>query len=145
MKWEHPPLALFAAPPLTGLLAALIGFRLLPVPGFEEKFLVDVFPLLASWSCLLVMTVLWTFAIPAEWGDPNEIRMGLFAGVGLVFLPQLCGVALLMCGFWFLFVISLWAFFSTYQWKRDAPPFRTGLWLGMGGLAGMFLGGLLLG
>ena len=78
--------------------------------------------------------------IPKEWGEPKEMRLGVMAGVVVMFLPQMCGMALLLCSLWFLAVIGGWVFVSTYQWKYDVQPFRTGLWLGVGGLTGMYMG-----
>jgi hypothetical protein len=140
MKWESPPLGLFAAPPLVGLAAAAIGFLLVPEKSFSSKYATDLYPLYMSWFCLLGLTGLMMFAVPQEWGDVKQMRFGLFAGTGVVFMPQIFGVALTFCNFWFFPVIAIWLFLSTYQWKLNAPPFRTGLWLGLGGLAGMYLG-----
>ncbi len=140
MKWEKPPLALFAIPPLAGLLAAIIGFKLAPNIELEDKMLDDLLPLILSWLTLILFALILMFRIPTEWGEPEEMRYGVMAGVIVVFLPQVCGLALLMCSLWFLAVIGGWVFVSTYQWKYEVQPFRTGLWLGVGGLTGMFMG-----
>ncbi len=146
MKWESPPLALFAAPALLGLGAAMAGFGLAPQLDLEQgTFFSDLAPLLASWAFLLLFTAFFVHRIPAEWGDPKEMRLGVWTGVGFAFLPQILGVGLIFCSFWFLAIIGIWLFFSTYQWKLDAPPFRTGFWIGLGGLAGMYLGALAMG
>jgi hypothetical protein len=105
----------------------------------------DVMPLFFSWICLLLFTVGSLPFIPEEWGDKQEIRYGVWTGVALFFIPQICGIALILCAFWFLTVIGMWAFLSTYQWKYDVPPFRTGLWFGLGGLSGMFIGSFVMG
>ena len=140
MKWETPPLGLFAIPPLAGLISSCIGFQLAPKIDIQEKMLSDLSPLILSWLILIILTLIFMWKIPKEWGDPKEMRYGVLTGVIVVFLPQICGVALLMCSLWFLAVIGGWVFVSTYQWKYDVQPFRTGLWLGVGGLTGLFMG-----
>ena len=140
MKWEYPPLGLFAIPPIVGLISSIIGFQLAPLIEIEEQMLSDLSPLILSWLTLILFSSALMFIIPKEWGEPKEMRYGVMAGVVVVFLPQMCGMALLLCSLWFLAVIGGWVFVSTYQWKYDVQPFRTGLWLGVGGLAGMFTG-----
>ena len=106
----------------------------------QEKMLADLSPLILSWLILTILASIFMFKIPKEWGEPKEMRYGVLTGVIIVFLPQICGVALLLCSLWFLAVIGGWVFVSTYQWKYDVQPFRTGLWLGVGGLTGLFMG-----
>lgn len=140
MKWENPPLGLFAFPPLVGLVSSYIGFQIASQVEIEDKLLSDLSPLLFSWLTLIAISSVLMFGIPKGWGDPKEMRYGVMAGLVLVFLPQMCGVALILCSFWFIVVITGWVFVSTYQWKYDVQPFRTGLWLGVGGLTGMYMG-----
>jgi len=140
MKWDNPPLALFAAPPLIGLISSYIGFQLAPMIEIQEKMLSDMSPLILSWFALILFASVLMLGIPKEWGEPKEMRLGVMAGVVVIFLPQMCGMALVLCSFWFLAIIGGWVFVSTYQWKYDVQPFRTGLWLGVGGLTGMFMG-----
>ena len=140
MKWENPPLGLFAAPPTVGLISAAIGFQIAPYLDIGDQLLKDIAPLLISWLFLIVFSSILMFCIPVEWGDPKEMRYGVLTGVIVVFLPQVCGIGLLLCALWFIAVILGWVFVSTYQWKYDVQPFRTGLWLGVGGLVGMFMG-----
>ena len=124
MKWENPPLGLFAIPPMVGLLSAAIGFKIAPLFGFEEKFLADIAPLLFSWFTLIILSSILMFTIPKEWGDLKEMRYGVMAGVIIVFLPQICGLGLLLCALWFIAVTLGWVFVSTYQWKYDVQPFK---------------------
>ena len=140
MKWENPPLALFAIPPLAGLFSACIGFLLAPNFDIQDKLLLDLAPLLLSWLTLTIFASILMFRIPKEWGDPKEMRYGVLSGTIVIFLPQICGMGLFLCAFWWIPVICGWVFVSTYQWKYDVQPFRTGLWLGVGGLTGMFMG-----
>ncbi|MDP7329343.1 MAG: hypothetical protein QF612_05830 [Candidatus Thalassarchaeaceae archaeon] len=140
MKWENPPLALFAIPPLIGLISSFIGFQSASQIEIEDKLLSDLSPLYLSWFTLLILSSVLMFRIPKEWGDPKEMRYGVMAGVFVVFLPNVCGLALMLCSFWFLVVVTGWVFVSTYQWKYEVQPFRTGLWLGVGGLTGMYMG-----
>ena len=140
MKWENPPLGLFAIPPLIGLISSVIGFQLASEMELQDKLLSDISPLLLSWATLVIFASLLMFKIPAEWGEPKEMRYGVLAGTIVVFLPQICGMGLLLCALWWIPVICGWVFVSTYQWKYDVQPFRTGLWLGVGGLTGMFMG-----
>ena len=140
MKWENPPLGLFAIPPLIGLISSVIGFQLASEMEIQDKLLSDISPLLLSWASLVIIASLLMFKIPAEWGEPKEMWYGVLAGTIVVFLPQICGMGLLLCALWWIPVICGWVFVSTYQWKYDVQPFRTGLWLGVGGLTGMFMG-----
>ena len=140
MKWDNPPLSLFAIPPLTGLISAAIGYQLAPKFDHQDKLLADLAPLLLSWFTLILLASVMMFSIPKEWGEPKEMRYGVLAGTIVVFLPQICGMGLLLCALWWIPVITGWVFVSTYQWKYDVQPFRTGLWLGVGGLTGMFMG-----
>ena len=150
MKWKNPPLGLFAIPPLIGLAAAYVGFAyatfLVPTIGLKDgTMLGDWAPLFCAWFCLLLTTAATVVTIPVEWGDPKEMSLGVWFGVGIMFVPQICGVGLLLCAFWFLAIISGWIFMSSYQWKYDVSPFRTGFWLGLGGPTGMFLGSWVMG
>ena len=150
MRWKNPPLGLFAIPPIIGITAAFVGFAhatfLVPLVGLKEGTLLgDWAPLFCSWICLLLFTAASIGRIPKEWGDPEEMRLGVWFGVGVMFVPQICGVGLILCAFWFLAIVSGWIFISSYQWKYDVPPFRTGLWLGLGGLTGMFMGAWIMG
>ena len=140
MKWENPPLGLFAIPPIVGLISSVIGFQWASGMEIEDKLLSDISPLLLSWATLVIFASLLMFKSPVEWGEPKEMRYGVLAGTIVVFLPQICGMGLLLCALWWIPVICGWVFVSTYQWKYDVQPFRTGLWLGVGGLTGMFMG-----
>ena len=140
MKWENPPLSLFAIPPLAGLFSSFIGFQLAPMIHIQEKMLDDILPLILSWLILIIFAEILMLQIPKKWGNPKEMHYGVFSGVVVMFIPQMCGMALVLCSFWFLAIIGGWVFVSTYQWKYDVQPFRTGLWLGVGGLTGLFMG-----
>jgi hypothetical protein len=102
MKWDNPPLGLFAIPPLIGLISAVIGFQVAPLFEIKEKFLSDIAPLLISWLTLIILSSLFMFTIPVEWGEPKEMRYGVLTGVIVVFLPQICGLGLLLCALWFI-------------------------------------------
>ena len=140
MKWDNPPLGLFAIPPLVGLISSAIGFQLAPMFEVEDQLLADIAPLILSWLILTILSSILMFTIPKEWGDPKEMRYGVLSGTIIVFIPQICGIGLIFCAFWFIPVICGWVFVSTYQWKYDVQPYRTGIWLGVGGLTGMFMG-----
>ena len=108
--------------------------------GHSGQVVVGHFSLVALLVHPRDFSSLLMFRIPAEWGEPKEMRYGVLAGTIVVFLPQICGMGLLLCALWWIPVICGWVFVSTYQWKYDVQPFRTGLWLGVGGLVGMFMG-----
>ena len=140
MKWESPPLGLFAIPTFIGLLSSFIGFNLGQKVEFSDQYVQDLAPLYISWIILVLLASVLMFTIPTEWGDPKEMRYGVLAGTFVVFLPNICGIALMWCAVWAIPVVLSWVYVSTYQWKYDVQPFRTGLWLGVGGLTGMYMG-----
>ena len=140
MKWENPPLGLFAIPICIGLISSIIGFKLDQKIEYTDQFIENFAPLFISWIILVFLASILMFTIPTEWGDPKEMRFGVLAGTFVVFLPNICGIGLLICAIWALPVVLGWVFVSTYQWKYDVQPFRTGLWLGVGGLTGMYMG-----
>ena len=64
MKWDNPPLALFAIPPLTGLISAVIGFQLASKFDIQEKMLDDISPLILSWLILIIFAEILMLQIP---------------------------------------------------------------------------------
>ena len=139
MKWEKPPLSLFAIPPVVGMFSAFVGSKIGAQFEFSDEATMQWAVLVLSWLSLIFISSLLMFTIPREWGNAKEMRLGVMAGVIIVFLPQILGLAIPFCALWILAVVLGWVFVSTYQWKYDVQPFRTGLWLGVGGLVGMFM------
>jgi len=72
MKWENPPLSLFAIPPLAGLFSSFIGFQLAPMIHIQEKMLDDILPLILSWLILILFAEILMLQIPKKWGNPKE-------------------------------------------------------------------------
>jgi hypothetical protein len=147
VKWEKPPLWPVAGPSLTGFACAAITFISWPRLGveFDSLYLSDIAPLALSWLLLWPVGLILLNWIPEEVGDVNEVRKGAAAALLAGFLPQLFGVALFFCAFWFLLVIGSWIFISTYQWKYNFPTFRTGFWLGHGAMVGCYVGAFVIG
>ena len=52
------------------------------------------------------------------------------------FIPQLAFFV------WFVVVILLWLFESMHVWRKNYPPFRIGIWIGLGAVSGLYIGGL---
>ena len=74
--------------------------------------------------------------LPDRYEARVEWLLGIFSMILLAVLPQL------ILPIWFILVILFWLSQSLYVWKRNYPTFRLGLWLGAGGMSGLYLGSL---
>jgi hypothetical protein len=131
---------------MLGLACAMAAFFVLPrlTVEFDSQYLRDIAPLALSWMLIWPTGLLLLLCLPENIGDPNEVRKGAAAALLVGFVPQMLGVALLFCAFWFILVIGAWIFISTYQWKYNFPAFRTGFWLGHGSMAGCYVGAFVI-
>ena len=135
MKWEEPPLWPVAIPSLLGVLMACSPLR---EHKLEALFFIStaegqdslITPLLG----MILITPLLRFA-PEGIGNRIELVSGAIFGLLLGMIPQ----AFLFP--WMIIVVLVWISQSIYLWRRDYPPFRIGIWLGLGGSSGLFLGG----
>ena len=135
MRWEKPPLWPVAIPSTMGFLLACSPLRSykIEVLSFistaegQDSLIVPLFGMIA-------LTLLLRLA-PEEIGNRNEMIAGAILALLFGVLPQ----ALLFP--WMIIVILAWISQSIYVWKKDFPPFRIGLWLGLGGASGLFMGG----
>jgi len=90
--------------------------------------------LLAPLICLLLLSLLLNFS-PPEVGNSHELIAGAVAALLFGVLPQVIFFP------WMVVVILLWLSQSIYLWKYDYPPFRIGIWMGLGASSGLYLGG----
>ena len=135
VKWEKPPLWPVAIPSLLGFLMACSPLR-------EHKFEALIFistaegqdSLITPLLGMILMTSLVHFA-PQEIGNRFELASGAIAALLFGMIPQ----AFLFP--WMIVVVLLWISQSIYVWRRSYPPFRIGIWLGLGGASGLFIGG----
>ena len=83
---------------------------------------------------MVLLASLLRFA-PEEIGDRNELVAGTVFALLFGVLPQ----ALFFT--WMIVVVLAWISQSIYIWRREYPSFRLGIWLGLGGASGLFMGG----
>ncbi len=130
MKWDSLPRSLAFGPLLLGMLAAALPY-LVEHPLFKEGSLLAPF--------LLSMMLVLQFAFYPLAGEGRKAEMigGIYLGGLLAFLPQLIFFV------WFIPMVLLWIHQTSNIWKRNYPPFRIGLWIGLGVVSGLFIGGIL--
>lgn len=130
MKWESLPRSLAFGPLLLGMLCAALPY-LVEHPYFKEGSLLAPF--------LLSMMLVLQFPFFPESGEGRKAEMigGIYVGALLSFLPQFLFYV------WFIVMILLWVQQSNVIWQRNYPPFRVGLWIGLGVVSGLFIGGIL--
>ena len=135
VKWDGPPLWPVAVPSIAGFALACSPLRshkvetLLFLSTAEGQD-----SLLAPLGALLLLSLLLNFA-PTEVGNRLELSAGAVAALLFGVLPQVIFFP------WMVVVILLWLSQSIYLWKYDYPPFRIGVWMGLGASSGLFLGG----
>jgi hypothetical protein len=96
---------------------------------------------------------LWPVAIPSGFGfligilpyltevpylskESINFSAGYLAGIFIGFLP------IKAFAVWFIIVGLTWVFQSTYMWKYNFPPFRIGIWIALGSMTGLYVGGI---
>ncbi len=136
MKWDEPPLWPIALP-------SGIGF-LLPLSSTLRQHKFDALhfittaegqeSLITPLIVMIMLSPLLIFA-PKEIGNRIELIAGSIVGLLLCMIPQVLFKP------WLIVVILFWIFQSRHIWSKNYPPFRIGIWLGLGGASGLFLGG----
>jgi hypothetical protein len=114
---------------------SILGFsiacadEILSIQGlFGQALLLPILAL--TTSSVLVMF------LPDRYESKFECILGIWLMILLAVIPQL------IFPIWFVLVILFWLSQSLYVWKRNYPTFRLGIWLGAGGMSGLYLGSL---
>lgn len=130
MKWDSLPRSLAFGPLVLGMVAAALPY-LVEHPLFKEG------SLLAPFLLSMMLVLQFAFYPEARGERKGELVGGIYLGGLLAFLPQLIFFV------WFIPMILLWVHQTTVIWQRNYPPFRVGLWMGLGVVSGLFIGGIL--
>ena len=128
VKWDIPPIWPVAVPSILGFSIACAD-EILSIQGlFGQALLLPILAL--TTSSVLVMF------LPDRYESKFECILGIWLMILLAVIPQL------IFPIWFVLVILFWLSQSLYVWKRNYPTFRLGIWLGAGGMSGLYLGSL---
>tara|TARA_B100000945_G_scaffold306929_1_gene294868 strand:- start:637 stop:1050 length:414 start_codon:yes stop_codon:yes gene_type:complete len=131
MKWEEPPLWPVAVPSITGFVSACIPHVIEGVPRLLDWDLTSPFVILVAGISSFIL-----FFAPKPVRGNFEVVIGTIVGMLFAFIPQLAFFV------WFVVVILLWLFESMHVWRKNYPPFRIGIWIGLGAVSGLYIGGL---
>ncbi len=137
VKWHKPPVWPVAIPAFVGFVLAVIATAMAGLmQGLGVPFL--------RFGWLMMLGAAIPFGAARDPADESDARFGdQFAGVLMALVlgywPQL------VIPPWVVFVFLAWILQSTYLWKRDYPPFRFGVWLGLGLMSGFWGGAILAG
>ena len=128
MKWDSPPIWPVAVPSILGFSIACAD-EILSIQGlFGQALLLPILALTASSGLVMFL--------PDRYESKFECILGIWLMILLAVIPQL------IFPIWFVLVILFWLSQSLYVWKRNYPTFRLGIWLGAGGMSGLYLGSL---
>jgi len=128
VKWDNPPIWPVAVPSILGFSIACIDEILSIQNLFGQTLLLPILALTASSGLVMFL--------PDRYQSKLECILGIWAMILLATIPQLIFFV------WFVLVILFWLSQSLYIWKRNYPTFRLGIWLGAGGMSGLYLGSL---
>jgi len=128
VKWDSPPIWPVAVPSILGFSIACAD-EILSIQGlFGQALLLPILALTASSGLVMFL--------PDRYESKFECILGIWSMILLAVMPQL------IFPIWFVLVILFWLSQSLYVWKRNYPTFRLGIWLGAGGMSGLYLGSL---
>ena len=128
VKWDTPPIWPVAVPSILGFSIACAN-EMLSIQGlFGQALLLPIMALTASSGLVMFL--------PGRYESKFECILGIWLMILLAVIPQL------IFPIWFVLVILFWLSQSLYVWKRNYPTFRLGIWLGAGGMSGLYLGSL---
>ena len=128
VKWDSPPIWPVAVPSILGFSIACAD-EILSIQGlFGQALLLPILALIASSGLVMFL--------PDRYESKFECILGIWSMILLAVMPQL------IFPIWFVLVILFWLSQSLYVWKRNYPTFRLGIWLGAGGMSGLYLGSL---
>ncbi|MAM82406.1 MAG: hypothetical protein CL989_00720 [Euryarchaeota archaeon] len=128
VKWDTPPIWPVAVPSILGFSIACADEILSIQNLFGQDLLLPILALTASSGLVLFL--------PDRYQSKLECILGIWCMILLAVIPQLIFFV------WFVLVILFWLSQSLYVWKRNYPTFRLGIWLGAGGMSGLYLGSL---
>lgn len=130
MKWESAPLWPVAIPSMSGFILAFIPY-LFEIDFFSTKNL--LFPVL-----ILAFLGLFCFLLSEKYGNKTELYLGYLLGMIVFYSFRL------FFGFYGIAVVILtWLGQSMYLWQYNFPPFRIGIWLALGSMSGLYIGGIM--
>jgi hypothetical protein len=130
MKWESAPLWPVALPSITGLSLSFVPY-LFEIEYFSKRNL--IFPIL-----ILAMLGLFCIALPEKYGNKLELYVGYIIGIFSTYLLRF------LFGFYgIVLVVLFWIGQSTYMWQYNYPPFRIGIWIALGAVSGLYIGGIM--
>ena len=130
MKWESAPLWPVALPSITGFLLSLI-------PYFFEFEYFSKRNLLAPVLILITLGLFITL-LPNKFGNKFELYLGYVVGLSASYIFRI------FFGFYGIVVVVLvWMGQSTYMWQYNFPPFRIGIWISLGSISGLYIGGIM--
>ena len=136
MKWDSPPIWPVAVPSLLGFVLACSPLRsykfealsFLSTPEGQDS-------LLTPMICLMLLSGLSYFS-PDEVGSRRELISGALVAILFGVLP------LALFNPWLVIMVLLWIQQSMSVPRHNFPPFRIGLWIGLGAVSGLFVGAL---
>ena len=134
MRWENPPLWPVALPSICGFLLSSSSLR---QHKFEALSFITTPEGQDSIITPLICAIILSFALyfsPSDLGNRTELISGSIIALLIGIIP------LLIFPVWIVVVLLLWISQSMYVWKSNFPAFRIGLWIGLGGSSGIFMG-----
>ena len=130
MKWESAPLWPVALPSIAGFLLSLIPY-LFELNYFSKRNLLA--PIL-----ILITLGLFLMLLPKKYGSKFELYLGYVIGLLVSYTFRF------FFGFYGIVVVVLvWMGQSTYMWQYNFPPFRIGIWISLGSISGLYIGGIM--
>ncbi len=121
MKWEKTPFSII-------LLPLILGFIISCISGFYDPTTVSI-----QMMVLIVMSFFLYF-FPINSGNDAQLVAGTMVAVILGILPTLIFFP------WCIIVWMVWFSQNLYVWNYNMPPFRIGIWIGLGASSGVFFG-----
>ena len=128
VKWDSPPIWPVAVPSILGFSIACADQILSIQDLLGQTLLLPILALTASSGLVMFL--------PDRYQSKLECILGIWSMILIAALGQLIFFV------WVVLVILFWLSQSLYIWKRNYPTFRLGIWLGSGGMSGLYLGSL---
>tara|TARA_A100001037_G_scaffold23987_1_gene19714 strand:- start:217 stop:645 length:429 start_codon:yes stop_codon:yes gene_type:complete len=135
MRWDEPPLWPVALPSIAGFALACSPLRSYKIEALSFISTSDGQDSLITPLIFAVLLTSSLYFSPSNLGDRKDLILGAIVALILGVLPQAIFFP------WMILVVLFWISQSLYLWRYDFPPFRIGLWIGLGASSGLFLGG----